>query len=60
MLPAHWFVCNFDLILVVPSVLTSITVRHLPLFQCTAIAFQLFMLSVSVIIPLCCVTSLIG
>jgi len=35
-----WSVCKFDLISAIPSVLTNSTARHLPLFQCIAIAFQ--------------------
>jgi len=35
----------FDLILAIPSVTTSITARNLPLFQCTAIAFRIFVVS---------------
>jgi len=60
MLLAYWPVCKFDLILVVPSALTSITDRHLPLFQCITIASQMFMLSVSFVVPLYNVTLLIG
>ena len=36
-LAAYWLACQFDLILAVPSVLTSITVHHLPLFNAQAL-----------------------
>jgi len=45
-------VCKVDLILVVPNVLTGIIARHLPLFQYVAIAFRMFFLSASFIVPL--------
>ena len=48
----HWhFVCNFDLNLVVPSVMTSVTAYHLPSIQCIAITFGMFFLSVSLMVP---------
>jgi len=47
----RWPVCKFDQIFVVPSVLTSITAHHLPLFQCIAAAFQMFVLSAGFIVP---------
>ena len=49
LLLAYWPVCRFDLILVAPSVLTSTTTHHLPLFLRIAV-------SVHFIVPLCSVT----
>jgi len=57
-LPTYWDVCKFDLILIVPSVLTSITAHHL--FQCIAIASRKCVLSVSFLVSLCNVSLLIG
>jgi len=45
----------FDLILVVPSVLTNITAYYLPLFQWITIAFQMFIISVGFILSPCAV-----
>ena len=45
-------VYKFDLISAIPSALTSITVHHLPLFQCIAITFQMFIFSISFVVPL--------
>jgi len=56
----HWPVCRFDLILVAPNVLTSITAPHLRLPQCIAIAFRMFVPSVSLVVLLCIVISLIN
>ena len=39
------------MILVVPRMLASITDPHLPLFQRTAIAFRMFVFSVSFVVP---------
>jgi len=49
-------VCKVDLILPVLflaafDVLTTITVYHLPLYQCVAIAFRILALSVRFIVP---------
>jgi len=41
-----------DLILASPSVLTRITVGHLPLFQSIAIACRIFISSVGFVVPL--------
>ena len=61
-LPAwYWHVCRFDLILVVPTVLTSITAPHLSSRQCIAFnAFTSvhFVLSVSFVVLLSCVVLL--
>jgi len=52
MLPAYWPVRKFDLIAAIPNVQNSITAHHLLLFQCIAIALQMFMSCVSFVIPL--------
>jgi len=33
MLPAYWPVCKFDLISAIPSILTSVAARRLPIFN---------------------------
>jgi len=53
-------VCRFDLILVVPSILTSITAPHIPFLQCIAIAFLMFVLSASFVVLLSNVTLIIN
>jgi len=40
MLQAFWPVCKFDLILTIPSVLTNIIARYMPLFECINILSQ--------------------
>ena len=49
-------VCKFDLVLPVLflaafNALTTITAYHLPQYQCVAIAFRIFVLSVRFIVP---------
>ena len=52
-LPAFWPVCKFDLILATPNVPTNTTTNHLLLFNWIAIAFRMFILCVSFVVPLC-------
>jgi len=52
MLLVYWAVCKFDLILAIPSILTSITTRHYLSFQCIAIAFRILMLSANFVVSL--------
>ena len=56
MLLAYWPVCKFEpilpvLFLVAFNVLTTIAAYHLSLYQCVAIAFRIFVLSVRFIVP---------